>query len=92
MERLTRKDSAGYDLIKMNDEYCTTYCNNQPVETCSNCAIYEAIHKLSEYENCLLEPNEVKELVLDICKGNHQRWNKRLSQLLHDNYENAEQY
>lgn len=50
-------------------------------------AVY--INKLSKYENCLLEPDEVKELVLDICKGNYQKWNQKLSQLLRDNYDNA---
>lgn len=52
-------------------------------------AIREASNKLAEYEDSLLEPEEVKEFVLDICKGDYKKWNEKLCQLLHDNYENA---
>jgi hypothetical protein len=60
MDKLTQKQSAGYDLVKMNSEWCTTYCNNQPVETCRECAIYEAIQKLAEYEDTELTPDACK--------------------------------
>jgi hypothetical protein len=47
------------------------------------------MNKLAKYENCLLEPEEVKELVLDICKGNYQKWYEKLSNLLREKYDNA---
>lgn len=61
MERLTNKFSAGYGLIKTNDDFCDSYCSKQRKETCNDCAIYEAIQKLAEYENTELPP--------DICKN-----------------------
>ena len=51
MERLTEKQSSGYDLKAMNGEYCNRYCEQQRVETCNECVIYQAIQKLAEYEN-----------------------------------------
>lgn len=51
MERLTNKESASYDLIKMNNEWCIDYCKGQPVQTCRDCAIHEAIQKLAYYED-----------------------------------------
>ena len=51
MERLTNKESAGYDLIKMNNEWCIDYCKEQPVQTCRSCAIHESIQKLAYYED-----------------------------------------
>ena len=51
MERLTEKQSSGYDLKVMNGEYCNRYCEQQRVETCNECVIYQAIQKLAEYED-----------------------------------------
>ena len=51
MERLTKRESASYDLIKMNNEWCVDYCKEQPVQTCRDCAIHEAIQKLAYYED-----------------------------------------
>ena len=51
MERLTEKQSSGYDLKAMNGEWCNKYCEQQRVETCNECMIYQAIQKLAEYEN-----------------------------------------
>ena len=51
MERLTEKQSSGYDLKAMNGEYCNRYCEQQRVETCNECVIYQAIQKLAEYED-----------------------------------------
>ena len=51
MERLTEKQSSGYDLKAMNGEYCNRYCEQQRVETCNECVIYQAIQKLAKYED-----------------------------------------
>ena len=51
MERLTVRESASYDLIKMNDKWCVDYCKEQPIQTCRDCAIYEAMQKLAYYED-----------------------------------------
>ena len=51
MERLTEKQSSGYDLKAMNGEWCNKYCEQQRVETCNECVIYQAIQKLAEYES-----------------------------------------
>ena len=45
--------------------------------------------KLAKYEDTLLEPEEVKEMILDICKGDFIKWKDKLTQILHDNYENS---
>ena len=51
MERLTEKQSSGYDLKAMNGEWCNKYCEKQIAQTCNECVIYQAIHKLAEYED-----------------------------------------
>jgi hypothetical protein len=51
INRLTRLESSGYGLIKMNDEWCNLYCESQPVEHCNSCAIYEAVQRLGELED-----------------------------------------
>ena len=51
MERLTEKQSSGFDLKSMNGEWCNKYCEQQRVQTCNECGIYQAIQKLAEYEN-----------------------------------------
>lgn len=51
MDRLTIRESASYDLIKMNNEWCVDYCKKQPIQTCRDCAIHEAIQKLAYYED-----------------------------------------
>ena len=51
MERLTEKQTAGYDLITMNGEWCDSYCKKQSIQACNECGIYQAIQKLAEYEN-----------------------------------------
>lgn len=51
MERLTEKQSAGYDLKSLNGEWCNHYCNKQNAMTCIDCGIYKAIQKLAYYEN-----------------------------------------
>ena len=51
MQRLTEKQSAGYDLIEMNGRFCDEYCHTQSVETCRDCVIDKAIQKLAEYED-----------------------------------------
>ena len=51
MERLTERQSSGFDLTAMNGEYCNRYCEQQRVETCNECGIYQAIQKLAEYED-----------------------------------------
>lgn len=51
MERLTEKQSSGYDLKELNGEWCNRYCEQQRVETCNECVIYQAIQKLAEYED-----------------------------------------
>ena len=50
MGRLTEKQSSGFDLKAMNGEWCNKYCEQQRVETCNECGIYQAIQKLAEYE------------------------------------------
>lgn len=64
MDRLTNKESAGYNLIKMQDKWCDDYCNEhseQIIQTCRDCAINEAIQKLAYYED-LEENNELIKL------------------------------
>ena len=51
MDRLTEKHSAGYDLKALNGEWCNHYCHKQKIETCTECAIYEAIQRLAYYED-----------------------------------------
>lgn len=51
MNRLTEKQSAGYDLKALNGQYCNNYCDEQSAATCRDCAIYQAIQKLAHYEN-----------------------------------------
>ena len=51
MERLTKKQSAGYDLKALDGEWCNHYCHKQRVETCNECGIYQAIQKLAYYED-----------------------------------------
>lgn len=51
MDRLTERQSSGFDLTAMNGEYCNRYCEQQRVETCNECGIYQAIQKLAEYED-----------------------------------------
>ena len=51
MERLTEKQSSGFDLKSMNGEWCNKYCEQQRVQTCNECGIYQAIQKLAEYED-----------------------------------------
>ena len=51
MERLTEKQSSGFDLKAMNGEWCNKYCEQQRVQTCNECGIYQAIQKLAEYED-----------------------------------------
>lgn len=51
MERLTEKQSAGYDLKALNGQYCNHYCDEQSDATCRDCAIYQAVQKLANYEN-----------------------------------------
>lgn len=51
MNRLTEKQSAGYDLKAMNVDYCEAYCRQQNYNSCRECGIYEAIQKLAEYED-----------------------------------------
>lgn len=50
-QRLTEKQSAGYDLKVLNGEYCNHYCEKQKIETCKECKIWEAIQKLGYYED-----------------------------------------
>ena len=35
----------------MNGEWCNKYCEQQRVQTCNECVIYQAIQKLAEYED-----------------------------------------
>lgn len=51
MDRLTEKQSAGYDLKALKSEWCDYYCNMQDFHTCVNCGIYQAIQKLANYED-----------------------------------------
>ena len=51
MERLTEKQSSGFDLKAMNGEWCNKYCEQQRVQTCNECGIYQSIQKLAEYED-----------------------------------------
>ena len=51
MERLTEKQSSGFDLKAMNGEWCNKYCDKQIAQTCNECGIYQAIQKLAEYED-----------------------------------------
>lgn len=51
MKRLTEKQSSGFDLKAMNGEWCNKYCEQQRVQTCNECGIYQAIQKLAEYED-----------------------------------------
>jgi hypothetical protein len=62
MERLTQKQSAGYDLIKMDGNWCDNYCEKQSKSTCNDCVIYEAIQKLAKYE-------DLEEKLHDLCKN-----------------------
>ena len=62
MERLTEKQSAGYDLKALNGEWCNHYCHKQRVETCNECGIWEAIQKLAEYEETGLTPQEIEQM------------------------------
>lgn len=59
MERLTEKQSAGYDLKALNGEWCNHYCHKQRVETCNECGIYQAIQKLAEYEDLGFTPESI---------------------------------
>lgn len=51
MNRLTEKQSAGYDLKALNGQYCNNYCDEQSSATCKDCGIYQAIQKLAHYED-----------------------------------------
>lgn len=51
MDRLTEKQSSGFDLKAMNGEWCNKYCEQQRVQTCNECGIYQAIQKLADYED-----------------------------------------
>ena len=51
MERLTEMQSSGYDLRTMNGEWCNKYCEQQSVQTCNKCGIYQAIQKLAQFED-----------------------------------------
>ena len=51
LERLTKKESAGYDLKALNGKWCNHYCQEQRIETCTECGIWEAIQKLAYYED-----------------------------------------
>lgn len=51
MERLTERQSAGYDLKEMQGAWCDKYCEEQSKATCKNCAIWKAIQKLAHYED-----------------------------------------
>lgn len=66
MERLTEKQSAGYDLKALNGEWCNHYCHKQRVETCNECGIYQAIQKLAEYENVYKETGLTPEECVDV--------------------------
>lgn len=76
MERLTEKQSSGFDLKAMNGEWCNKYCEQQRVQTCNECVIYQAIQKLAEYEdleeqNLLLRlPVKVGDTVYIISRNN----------------------
>lgn len=51
MDRLTEKQSEGYDLKALSGQYCNNYCDEQSAATCRDCAIYQAIQKLARYED-----------------------------------------
>lgn len=65
MERLTEKQSAGYDLKDLNGQYCNNYCDEQSSATCRDCAIYQAIQNLARYEDM----EESLEKVYGECNG-----------------------
>lgn len=76
MDRLTDKQSAGYDLKALNGEWCNHYCHKQRVETCNECGIYQAIQKLAYYENLEEEGRLIILSVEDIhpCRGCDAGW------------------
>ncbi|MDF2950524.1 MAG: hypothetical protein K0S18_107 [Anaerocolumna sp.] len=39
------------------------------------------MNKISKYENSLLEPDEAKQLVSDICKNNIDEWRIKLQDM-----------
>lgn len=78
MERLTEKESAGYDLVKMNGDWCSDYCEKQSIETCNNCAIYEAIQKLAMYEDTGVTPEEILQTKIAI----RYLFNKEISKFI----------
>ena len=75
MERLTQKQSAGYDLKALNGAWCNHYCHEQRVETCNECGIYQAIQKLAYYED-LEEQGRLQILTSD---ENNKKYYRRCS-------------
>lgn len=65
MERLTQKQSNGYDLIRMNGDWCNNYCEKQAIETCRDCTIFEAIQKLAKYE-------DLEEKLYSLCRNDDE--------------------
>ena len=73
MERLTERQSAGYDLKEMGGAWCDNYCEEQSKATCKDCAIWKAIQKLARYED-LAEQGRLIELP---CKVGDTVWSTR---------------
>ena len=80
MDRLTEKQSAGYDLKAMNGEWCDNYCHHQRIETCRGCGIYEAIQKLAYYED-LEEKGRL--IIFDSTENEIKKLNKACSNCPH---------
>jgi len=51
--------------------------------------IADYINKLSKYENTLLDPDEIKQLIVAVCKNDIEEWQIKLIHMLNKNYEEA---
>lgn len=60
MDRLTKYNSAGVELIEADGQYCVNICGKQDIATCNKCPISQAFYRLAEYEDTGLTPDEVK--------------------------------
>ena len=92
MERLTKKQSAAYDLKALNGEWCNHYCHKQRVETCNECGIYEAIQKLAYYEDLEEQGRLIILTVQDIhpCNSCDVGWGSISSKECHTCHETCE--
>ena len=65
---------------------CSDHCKGDYNDDCNDCEIQKCFTKLAAYERTLLEPEDVKDLVIDIVGGKYSKWNKILYNLLNNQY------